>query len=344
MKEAIGIGATPELALQDACRQLGKESYEVEFDLLEEPKAKLFGLFGGRPAKVRAYFEEEPETASTAKPAAAKTVQKAVQKDAPAQKKSPAEPIKTDETGKERTDEKSGSPSAAAVAAADYLRKILAGLGATQIDIAITERDDGAELTISGQDAPIVIGHHGETLSALQYLVGLVANHVQESYYRITLNTGNYREKREQTLINLAKRMANKALTTGRRQPLEPMNPYERRIIHTAVQEIEGATSWSEGVDLDRHVVIGPVDGGRPARSNNRRNNNRRGQPNGNRPRADRPQRTDRPQKPVGEISDVTVKSHPPVEVPVASAAEAASSKKESSSVPLYGRIDVKKN
>ena len=234
-------------------------------------------------------------------------------------------------------------PSAAATAAAAYLKKILAGLGAARIDVEITEHDSGAELTITGEDASVVIGHHGETLSALQYLVGLVANHVQESYYRITLNTGNYREKREQTLIHLAKRMANKAVNTGRRQPLEPMNPYERRIIHTAVQEVEGATSWSEGVDMNRHVVIGPVDGGRPPRTNNRRGNNRR--PNGNRPpRGSRPQ-NDRPQpqhaqQPVGTISDVAVKSHPPVEV--AAAPAAPKQKKESGAVPLYGRIDVK--
>ena len=330
MREAIGTGATPQLALIEACRQLGKETYEVEFELLEEPKAKILGLFGGRPAKVRAYYDDAAENESAQAP-----------EKAPAKKPEAAAKPAAPEKAKPAAAEK--EPSAAATAAAAYLKKILAGLGAARIDVEITEHDSGAELTITGEDASVVIGHHGETLSALQYLVGLVANHVQESYYRITLNTGNYREKREQTLIHLAKRMANKAVNTGRRQPLEPMNPYERRIIHTAVQEVEGATSWSEGVDMNRHVVIGPVDGGRPPRTNNRRGNNRR--PNGNRPpRSSRPQ-NDRPQpqhaqQPVGTISDVAVKSHPPVEV--AAAPAAPKQKKESGAVPLYGRIDVK--
>ena len=92
-----------------------------------------------------------------------------------------------------------------------------------------------------------MIGHRGETLDALQYLSGLVANHVDNSYYRITLDIGNYREKRRETLEALGKKMAAKAVRTGRNTSLEPMNPYERRIIHTAVQTVEGAKSWSEG-------------------------------------------------------------------------------------------------
>ena len=341
MREAIGTGATPQLALEDACRRLGKETYEVEFELLEEPKAKLFGLFGGRPAKVRAFCEEDaaPDApVASEKPKTAEPPKKPKPEADPAKPTAPAKPAKKDAPPEPiRTDAAPAAPSAAAAAAAAYLKKILAGLGAEQIEVGITESDTGAELTIIGEDAGAVIGHHGETLSALQYLVGLVANHVQESYYRITLNTGNYREKREQTLTHLAKRMAAKAVSTGRRQQLEPMNPYERRIIHTAVQEVEGATSWSEGTDLNRHVVIGSVDGGRAPRTS-RRGNSRR--PRNNRPRSDRPAPNARPDTPpVGTISDIAVKSHPPVEIP---AADTPKPKKESGTVPLYGRIDVK--
>ena len=356
MKEAIGIGATPQLALEEACRQLGKETYEVEFELLEEPKAKLFGLFGGRPAKVRAYYVDEmPAPAHHSEPmkkpygneASAPAQTPAPQpKPAPhASEEKPAEPSPAAAPAPaDSPSDAPVAPSNAAAAAAAYLKKVLAGLGAAQIDVQICEYDSGAELTITGEDAGVVIGHHGETLSALQYLVGLVANHVQESYYRITLNTGNYREKREQTLIRLAQRMAHKAVNSGRRQQLEPMNPYERRIIHTAVQEVEGATSWSEGVDLNRHVVIGPVDGARPPRTNRRGGNGRRANPNGR--GGNRPPRTgNRPRpaqsQPVGAISDVAVKSHPPVEVP-AGPAPAPKPKKESGAVPLYGRINVK--
>ena len=116
-------------------------------------------------------------------------------------------------------------------------------------------------LILSGEDIGFIIGHRGETLDALQYLASLVANHVDGSYFRVTLDVGNYREKRKETLEALGKKMAARAVKTGRNSSLEPMNPYERRIIHTAVQTVEGAKSWSEGVDQGRHVVIGPEGG-----------------------------------------------------------------------------------
>lgn len=241
MREAIGIGDTIEIAKANACKELGLEADQVEFDVLEIGEKKLFGLFGGKPYKVRAYVEDSP-----------------------------------------------------AAAAVDYLKKVLDGLGAKDISIEVAEEENGAVITLTGEDAGIVIGHHGETLDALQYLVGLVANHVRDDYYRITLNTGNYREKREKTLQGLASRLAQKALATNRKYSLEPMNPYERRIIHTAVQEIEGATSWSEGSDLDRHVVIGPAAGAaaRPGRDgNDRRDRN-------NRPRRSSGNKNDKPRRP----------------------------------------------
>lgn len=129
---------------------------------------------------------------------------------------------------------------------------------------------------LTGENIGFIIGHRGETLDSLQYLASLVANHVDESYYRITLDVGNYREKRKETLENLGRKMAARAVKTGRNASLEPMNPYERRIIHTAVQEVEGAKSWSEGEDLARHVVIGPEGGERYVKRDNRRGGNNR--------------------------------------------------------------------
>ena len=118
-------------------------------------------------------------------------------------------------------------------------------------------------LCVSGGDMGYMIGHRGETLDALQYLSGLIANQLEDSYYRITIDIGNYREKRRETLTVLGTKMANKAVKTGRNYALEPMNPYERRIIHAAVQGVEGAKSWSEGEDLNRHIIIGPEGGER---------------------------------------------------------------------------------
>lgn len=204
MKEAIGIGETVEIAKEKACEELGVESYEAQFEILELPTRKTLGLFGGNPAKVRVYIEDDP-----------------------AQK------------------------------AADYLKKVIRLMGLSKVEIDIKKDESGAMLNLTGNDIGFVIGHRGETLDALQYLSGLVANHGGGPYYRITLDIGNYREKRKQTLETLGIRLARKAVKTGRNSALEPMNPYERRIIHTVVQTVDGARSWSEGEDLNRHVVIG---------------------------------------------------------------------------------------
>ncbi|WP_101697454.1 RNA-binding cell elongation regulator Jag/EloR [Clostridium minihomine] len=211
VKEAIATGDSVEQAFEQACKMLGVESHEAEFEILELPGKKKFGLFGGAPAKVRAFTKTGP-----------------------------------------------------AQAAAEYLQKVLEGMGIPSVQIETVEQEGGALLSLTGDDIGFIIGHRGETLDALQYLSGLVANHVEDSYYRITLDIGNYREKRKETLEALGKKMAAKALKTQRNCSLEPMNPYERRIIHTAVQEVEGVKSWSEGEDLGRHVVIGPEGGEKP--------------------------------------------------------------------------------
>lgn len=284
VREAIATGETVEQAFENACVQLGVETVEAEFEVLELPEKKKLGLFGGKPAKVRAYIQSSP-----------------------------------------------------AQAAADYLQDLLQKMGLANVKISIHEEKDeegtqnGALLTLSGDDIGFVIGHRGETLDALQYLAGLVANHVDEGYYRITLDIGNYREKRKETLEALGKKIALKAVKIGRNYPLEPMNPYERRIIHTAVQEVEGAKSWSEGEDIARHVVIGPVDGERPQRRggyNNRgpRRSGGRGGYNNNRDRGGyRRDRNDRPR-------------------PTRTENEApAQPKVDSGSTALYGRIEVEK-
>ena len=284
VREAIATGETVEQAFENACVQLGVETVEAEFEVLELPEKKKLGLFGGKPAKVRAYIQSSP-----------------------------------------------------AQAAADYLQDLLQKMGLENVEISIHEEkneegtQNGALLTLSGDDIGFVIGHRGETLDALQYLAGLVANHVDEGYYRITLDIGNYREKRKETLEALGKKIALKAVKIGRNYPLVPMNPYERRIIHTAVQEVEGAKSWSEGEDIARHVVIGPVDGERPQRRggyNNRgpRRSGGRSGYNNNRDRGGyRRDRNDRPR-------------------PTRTENEApARPKVDSGSTALYGRIEVKK-
>ena len=128
----------------------------------------------------------------------------------------------------------------AAAAAEEYLRKVLAGLGVDDFTCEVTEQENGCVISLDGENLGFIIGRRGETLDALQYLTGLVANRADNAYYRVTLDIGNYRDKREQALVALARRLGAQTARTGRRNSLEPMNPYERRIIHTTVQQMEG--------------------------------------------------------------------------------------------------------
>lgn len=148
-----------------------------------------------------------------------------------------------------------------------YLKTILDNMNLSDVEIEKSENENGITFDLKGEDPGLIIGHRGETLDALQYLVSLVANRDAKEYKRITLDTGDYRKKREITLTSLAKRIAQNAVRSHRSTTLEPMNPYERRIIHTAVQEVSGATSWSVGIDPNRRVVIGVEGGQRNQRS-----------------------------------------------------------------------------
>ena len=214
IKEAIATGATVEEAKENACKELGVETYDdrIDFEIIEMQQKKMLGLFGGRPAKVRVILKQD-----------------------------------------------------ACQAAEDFIRNIINCMELKDITLSTKEEDNNITIDIEGDDVGFIIGRRGETMDALQYLATLAANRVDSSYKRVVINTGDYREKREKTLESLGRRLAIKAAKTGRKSNLEPMNPYERRIIHTAVQKVNGATSWSEGENMNRHVVIGP-DGKRENR------------------------------------------------------------------------------
>ena len=253
--------------------------------------------------------------------------------------------------------------SAASTAAA-YLKEILRGMGYDKVEIEIKEEEKGCQLALSGEEFGSIIGRRGETLDALQYLTGLVANRVDNSYYRVTIDVGNYREKREEALQELTRRIGNQAAKTGRRTSLEPMNPYERRIIHTTVQSIEGAVSWSVGSEPNRHVVIGPSDDNPNKDKATRPSGNRGGKPRsgcggqggkqkteGSRPeRGERPERPARPERgrgydvaperPPRQVREFIPRSNPLPTADGATPPAKTQSEKESSAT-LYGRIDL---
>ncbi|MDD3193933.1 MAG: protein jag [Oscillospiraceae bacterium] len=140
--------------------------------------------------------------------------------------------------------------------AVNYLQSIFQQMGLENVQIDVTESENCANIALSGDGLGVLIGRRGETLDALQYLSGLVANRLEGDYYRIVVDSGNYREKREKTLENLAKKLSAQVIRTGRSMTLEPMNPYERRVIHATIQGIDGVNSSSIGEEPSRRVVI----------------------------------------------------------------------------------------
>lgn len=152
-------------------------------------------------------------------------------------------------------DEQVEADSAAGKAQA-FLKELTHLMG-VDVEVAVgTDEEKNVFVQMTGDTLGILIGRRGETLDALQYLTSLKVNRGQDDYTRVTLDTENYRAKREDTLIRLANRMANRAVKTGRKVSLEPMNPYERRIIHSALQANDAVDTHSEGEEPNRHVVI----------------------------------------------------------------------------------------
>ncbi len=280
--EAIATGATIEEAQENARKALGApESADVRTEILAMPTKKVLGLFGGSPAKARAYYETPDAPAAPEKKKAAKAPAKETAK-APVKETPKAKAEKPAEVKAEAPAEKvSISDSASLTAAAEYLKKVLTGMGVAQVEAEAYRAKDN-EIIIEldcGEDYGIVIGRRGETLDSIQYLTRLVANKYKtaDEYSRISVNVGNYREKRKNTLRELAKKNAEKVLKYGRNVTFEPMNPYERRIIHTTIQEIEGVTSHSVGADAGRRVVITLAEGTKPTHPSKGGYNNRRG-------------------------------------------------------------------
>lgn len=277
IKEAIGFGATVDEAKEDAILKLGaKIEEDVQIEIISLPKKKVLGIFGGARAEVKAYVErpDKPNKKHN-KPAKKAEAQAKPDKKEKAEK---PEVKKTSQPQIEAVDQSlidAASPTGKAIA---YLNAILKNLGCENVEVKAAVRDNGATIILEGEGLGVVIGHRGETLDALQHLVSLAANN-SGGYFKVTLNIGDYREKREQTLIALATRVAEQVKRNSRNRALEPMSAYERRIIHTAVQEIEGVSSASTGEGKNRRVIIFP-EGGTPTmprRDDNRRRNNRGG-------------------------------------------------------------------
>ena len=257
MREVIKTGRTVEDATELALAELGISAEEAGIEVLELPQRRLSKSI---PAKVRAYVEDE-EVPEAPAPKEEKPLPKAAPKaaespDAPkagapaAQPEQPAagpveEPIDLEQSPKARE-------------AVEYLKEICAKMGAQGLTITPVKQGEATILKVEGESAGTLIGHRGEVMEALSYLTSLVANRAGGDYMKIGLDINHYRSKREANLTALAKRIGAKVARTGRGHTLEPMNPYERRIIHAALQDFNGVTTYSTGTEPGRRVVIAP--------------------------------------------------------------------------------------
>ena len=200
-----------------------------------------------KPAKPAKAKKEAAEDEEAEKPAP-----KAKKPREPKAAKAPKEPVEQ----KEIVPAEQADRETAAGRAQEFLQELTQLMGVNVSVAVATDEEGNVRVNMDGDTLGILIGRRGETLDALQYLTSLRVNRGQSDYTRVTLDTEGYRAKREEALVRLANRMANRAQKTGRKVSLEPMNPYERRILHSALQDHPSVTTHSEGEEPNRHVVI----------------------------------------------------------------------------------------
>ncbi len=306
-------GKTVDEARAKACALLGvqAEDMNVSYEVLEMPQKTGFLGLKLTPAKVRVSVEEPdapkaPEAPAVAEaPAAAPVEEKVEAPAAPAaEETAPAEEPKAEEAAPaaeaapaEEAEEVEVpiniEENSKVKAAVEYLQEVITRMGVNDVTFSAVQKGEATIIRLDGEKLGALIGRRGETMESLSYLASLVANRLEGDYIKLGLDVAGYRDKRESDLTALAQRIGAKVRKTGRSFAMEPMNPYERRIIHSAIGKMEGVRSESKGEGRDRRVVIystapdAQTDntyGERRPRGNGRRNGgNRNGGYRGNR-------------------------------------------------------------
>ena len=264
-------GKTVDEARAKACALLGVQADDmnVSYEVLEMPQKTGFLGLKTTPAKVRVSVEEpDAPAAAPAKPVeqvAEQPVETAapVQETAPVAEQAPAveEPAaeQTAETAEEVEEVEVPiviEENAKVKAAVDYLREVITLMGVENVTFSAVQKGEATIIRLDGEKLGALIGRRGETMESLSYLASLVANRLEGDYIKLGLDVAGYRDKRESDLTALAQRIGAKVRKTGRSFAMEPMNPYERRIIHSAISKMEGVRSESKGEGRDRRVVI----------------------------------------------------------------------------------------
>lgn len=290
-------GKTVDEARTNACALLGveKDDINVSYEVLEMPQKTGFLGLKLTPAKVRVSVElpDEPAAAPAApveEPApvveekAAPVAEPVVEEtapEAPAAVEEPAAPAEeaapTEEQaapaaeGEEVEVPINIEENAKVKAAVDYLKDVIEKMGVQDVKFSAVQKGEATIIRLDGEKMGALIGRRGETMESLSYLASLVANRLEGDYIKLGLDVAGYRDKRESDLTALAQRIGAKVRRTGRSFAMEPMNPYERRIIHSAIGKMEGVRSESKGEGRDRRVVIYSTDPNAVAESANAR-------------------------------------------------------------------------
>lgn len=232
-------GKTEEAAIAAALEELGLDRDDVSVEIVERAKSGFLGI-GASPAVVRVQYEAPDEELETVAEAAAESPATA-----PAEAQPAAAPA---------------APAADEPESYARIRAFVSGLlehMGIQAEIEITARDNGGvNVNLSGSNMGAVIGRRGETLDAIQHLTNYAVNRGSDKHMHISVDAESYRAKREESLVRLAEKMAAKAIKYKRSMALEPMNSYERHVIHTALQDYEGVTTSSTGTEPNRRVVV----------------------------------------------------------------------------------------
>ena len=275
MREVIKTARTVEEAINLALEELGVSRDQVTCEILQNPERKFF--FKKIPAKVKVTEIEEEfdlkdlfeEKKNKQAPKAKKEQpKKEVKKEQPKKEVvKETKEVKEEKPAKEVKAVKEEAPKAEVVVseeqlsdkakyAMEFLRGIIDQFHNGNYELTPVKTENGYVIKISGEDAGALIGRKGETMEALSYLTGLAANRCDDSFEKISVDVADYRQKREKDLESAAKKAAAKVLKTGRPFGFEPMNPYDRRIIHAAIGEIEGVKSESKGEGSARRVMV----------------------------------------------------------------------------------------
>ena len=276
IRKQEATGKTVDEARAKACALLGVQADDlnVSYEVLEMPQKTGFLGLKLTPAKVCVSVEEpdapaaaeekapvqpvKEEQAAPAAPAVEEVPAPAAQPEAAAeQPAAPAAEAAEQPAAEEETEVPINIAENAKVkAAVEYLQEVITKMGVENVTFSAVQKGEATIIRLDGEKLGALIGRRGETMESLSYLASLVANRLEGDYIKLGLDVAGYRDKRESDLTALAQRIGAKVRKTGRSFAMEPMNPYERRIIHSAISKMEGVRSESKGEGRDRRVVI----------------------------------------------------------------------------------------